>query len=236
MDRRSRRKHKKGGGATLREERTRKGVRKCPLAPGSTLAIIGASVTTPSLMTIPNIITILRLVAVVPVILLARSGHGLAAGLLFAAVMISDCLDGWLARKLKQTSPLGLYLDPVVDKIVILAMFFELSWAGMIHDVIPYLLLARELLQNAVRNVAASGGNVVGANWMGKAKATLQTIVITWGLLLPGLSGTMSANVLNTVYQFFVASVWLVLTASWAFFGVFLYWNRRHLVSQGRSI
>ena len=170
---------------------------------------------------VPNLLTLLRLLALVPVVLLFRNGHHAAAGLLFLAAMATDALDGWLARRWDRQSALGVFLDPVVDKVVILCLFYELAFAGMVDLVVPHLFLARELLQNAVRNAAASRGRVVGANWMGKTKALGQTVIVAVGLLLPGRAAA-GAQVLN-------GAAWAVLLLAWVFFFVFLKWNRELL-------
>jgi CDP-diacylglycerol--glycerol-3-phosphate 3-phosphatidyltransferase len=170
-------------------------------------------------MTVPNLLTLSRLAALPGVITLSRAGRPAWAAGLFLAAMLTDCFDGWLARRLDQRSALGLYLDPVVDKIVVLVLFYELAHQGVITIAVPHLFLARELLQNGVRAAAASRGTVVGANWMGKTKAVLQTAVLFWGLLLPA-SGPAVA----------VAS-WVVLLLSWGFLFTFLVWNRRLIVT-----
>ncbi len=169
-------------------------------------------------MTLPNLLTLSRLAALPAVIGLARAGHSTWAAGVFLAAMLTDCFDGWLARRLDQRSELGLYLDPVVDKIVVLTLFYELVHQGVVPIAVPHLFLARELLQNGVRAAAASRGTVVGANWMGKTKAALQTAVLFWGLLLPD-SGPGVAF-----------AAWAVLLLSWGFFFVFLSWNRQLLL------
>lgn len=179
-------------------------------------------------LTIPNLLTLLRLGCLAPVILLYRNGSHVAAAGLFLGAMLTDAVDGWLARRLDQRSTLGVYLDPVVDKVVVLVLFYELAHAGMIAFATAHLFLLRELLQNAVRNVAAARGRVVGANWMGKTKAFLQTLLIAVGLLLPGPGTTGAAAV--------AAAAWLVLLLSWIFLGIFVKWNwKPEVVSQLRD-
>ena len=183
------------------------------------------------IFTVPNILTVSRLAFVPVVILLSRAGLHVTASITFFAVMMTDCLDGWLAKRMRQCTALGLYLDPVVDKIVILGMFYELSYGtGLIHPAIPHLLLARELLQNAVRAVAASQGSVVGANWMGKVKASVQTVFITWALITPALTAWCTsracAAALSTALHIIA---WAVLCMAWVFFGMFAWWNRKRI-------
>ena len=178
------------------------------------------------LLTVPNLLTLARLASLPIVTVLARRGQVVAAAAVFLAGMGTDVLDGWLAKKLKQQTRLGLYLDPVVDKIVILVLLYELSYTGLLQAVVPHLFLVRELLQNAVRAVAAGRGAVVGANWMGKTKAVLQTVLIAWGLLLPALVDRLPGAAGISCCRAFHAMVWGVLLMTWCFFGVFLCWNR----------
>jgi len=173
-------------------------------------------------LNIPNLLTLARLAALPLVIVLFRGGHHWAAAGVFAGVMITDCFDGWIARRLDQCTPLGMYLDPVVDKIVTLGMFYELAHTGVVAFAVAHLFLVRELLHGAVRSTAAVRGKVAGANWMGKTKLVLETIVITWGLLTPVLPGGFAPPL--------TIGVWMVLCLAWCFFFVFAFWNRRVLL------
>jgi len=187
------------------------------------------------ILTFPNVLTLLRLLALPVVIGLFRSSHYVAATSVFVVAMLTDAVDGWLAVKLDQRTRLGLYLDPVVDKVVILVLLYELSSAGPMHSVIPHLFLARELLQNGIRSHAASTGSVVGANWMGRTKALLQTVLIAWGLALPRLVAGQSAAFASAMSSAFQWCAALVLVLAWAFFLAFLYWNRSHFSAGERA-
>ena len=187
-----------------------------------------------SFLTAPNILTVLRLASLPAVILLFRAGENLWAAVVFAAAMLTDIVDGWLAKRLKLETPLGLYLDPVTDKIVILAMFYELAYAGLLSWIIPHAFLARELLQNAVRSVAARKGRVVGANKLGKTKALLQTLVILWGLLLPAARTLAAESAARISERCFQAASWFVLVLSFFFFGIFIRWNSQLLFGPGK--
>ena len=175
---------------------------------------------------VPNLLTLSRLFALPLVIVLYRRGDALAAALLFAVAMITDCFDGWLARRLGQTSRLGLYLDPVVDKIVILCLFYELAWQRLLPMAIPHLFLIRELLQNGIRAAGAGQGRIIGANWMGKSKATLQNVLLGFGLGLPWLAEQMAPDSFARFESFWRLGCWAVLVLSWGFFITFLIWNR----------
>lgn len=100
---------------------------------------------------IPNFLTFVRLAVLPAVIILFRSRRYTLAGCVFVFVMVMDCIDGLIARRRGQCTRFGIYLDPVVDKIIILSLFYELAHAGVFSYVIAHLFLARELLQNSAR-------------------------------------------------------------------------------------
>ena len=182
------------------------------------------------IFTIPNILTVSRLVMLPGVVLLSRNERSLAALALFLVMMATDVLDGYLARLLKQQSRLGLYLDPVVDKIVVLSLLYEMGICGLLPIVIPHLFLARELLANGIRAWAGTLGTVIAANWMGKLKLFLQTILLAWGLSMPLFSASAAVPGLLTGFRAMAA---IVLAVSWVFLCIFCYRNRSLVSSKG---
>jgi CDP-diacylglycerol--glycerol-3-phosphate 3-phosphatidyltransferase len=181
-------------------------------------------------VTIPNLLTLLRL-ALTPVVAGLAYSHGAAgrwAALgVFVLAMLTDVADGLIARLPGQSSRLGLYLDPVVDKVILLTMFFVLADLGLVPLWMALLMMARELVVDGVRSAAASAGEVVGANLMGKTKAVLQTACISLGLGLHALQIAPSpARLWTTV------ATGVTLLAAWTFAGIFLWWNRKLLRQQ----
>ncbi len=105
----------------------------------------------------------------------------LISGILFGIAMISDMIDGKIARKYNYISDLGKFLDPIADKMLVLSVCVAFAGIGafghiMLISVIAILL--RELMISGLRLSAASNGVVVAANWWGKIKTTLQGISI----------------------------------------------------------
>lgn len=179
----------------------------------------------PRIVTLPNALTLARLACLPVAAVLFRSERYLLSAALFLAGMATDCVDGWLARRLGQQSELGAYLDPVVDKIVLLGLLYELGHARILDWPVPHLFLARELLHSAVRSAGALRGSLVGANWMGKTKALLQTMLVAAGLALPALDAGYGLGAIRW-------AAWGVLALAWAFFFTFAYWNRMSLLSR----
>jgi len=176
------------------------------------------------MVTVPNLLTFVRLALTPVVAALAytttATGRTWAFGL-FLFAMLTDVADGWIARLPGQRSRLGLYLDPVTDKILLLTMFFVLADIDLIPLWMALLMLARELIVGGLRSAAATSGKVVGANWMGKTKACLQTACIGVGL------GAIAFGVERRVTETSVTILTgFTLLLAWVFAGVFVWWNR----------
>lgn len=158
---------------------------------------------------LPNIITILR-IFLAAAFFGALSGfrypeHGMLWGniaiVLFVIAATTDFIDGYLARKWDAESMFGRIMDPFCDKVLVLGAFIFYAgsrfsvpeWIAedrlmtMATGVYPWmvvLLIARELLVTAIRDVLESKGYKGGAKWAGKAKMILQSIAVPLVLLL----------------------------------------------------
>ena len=181
-------------------------------------------------MSAANLLTLLRLGLTVPIILLLYApgaGSAWAALVLFLAAMFTDVFDGRLARRDPARSPLGNYLDPMADKVLLMSLFICLAERGTVAAWMVVVLVAREFVVNGVRSAGAFQGTLVTANWMGKTKTFLQTVAVTAALLGLALE---ASEVIESVVEFFLGVAWwttLVVTVLAAVFaGVFLYWNR----------
>ncbi len=137
-------------------------------------------------MNIANIVTCSRVLMIPMVIALYYSSipHAtlLAAGL-FAIASLTDWLDGYLARRLKQTYPFGAFLDPVADKLlVVVAMVLLTANFPSLWFVLPTaIIIAREVFVSALREWMANCNkrDLVAVGYIGKVKTTVQMIAIT---------------------------------------------------------
>jgi CDP-diacylglycerol--glycerol-3-phosphate 3-phosphatidyltransferase/cardiolipin synthase len=104
----------------------------------------------------------------------------LLATLLFAAAAITDWLDGYLARVLNQTSAFGAFLDPVADKLMVIAALIVLIKLGYVDAIIAFIIIGREIAISALREWMAQLGNSknVAVSMLGKVKTTFQMIAI----------------------------------------------------------
>jgi CDP-diacylglycerol--glycerol-3-phosphate 3-phosphatidyltransferase len=96
----------------------------------------------------------------------------------FTLAAITDILDGWLARRMNVVSVLGKFLDPLADKLIVMASLVWMVPMGRIAGWIVIVLLAREISVTGLRSVAASEGVVIAAGSEGKTKTALQMIGI----------------------------------------------------------
>ena len=133
-----------------------------------------------------NSLTVLRLLAIVPLLLLTYAsfrGHlVVAAGVFFLAVT-TDILDGYLARRLEQTSEFGAFADALFDKSVMYVMMFALLSLGALPYYLVFPMFLRDILVDGLRSYVARSGALLPANASGKLKYILQSVSIIAGLL-----------------------------------------------------
>ena len=102
----------------------------------------------------------------------------IVSGVIFAVAIISDAVDGSIARKFNVVSNFGKFLDPIADKLLVLGVLCAFIELGFVSTVPVLLILAREFLITGLRLGAMSKGEVVSANWWGKVKTICQGISI----------------------------------------------------------
>src|SRR5208282_3901802 len=130
---------------------------------------------------IPNLLTMVRIAAIPFFVWLLDTPtpiRGFWACMVFTAAAITDLLDGYLARKLGVVSVLGKFLDPLADKLIVMASLVWMVPMGRIPAWVVVLLLGRDIAVTGLRSVAASEGVVIAAGEEGKAKTALQMIGI----------------------------------------------------------
>jgi len=137
-------------------------------------------------LNLPNLLTLAR-VAAVPLIVIIMLSDSRAAGLwaaaIFGAAAVTDFIDGWLARKWGVVTVLGKFLDPLADKLIVMAALIMLIPFGRIPAWAVFLVLGREIIITGLRSIASSEGIVIDASDLGKYKTIYQMVAIP-GLLL----------------------------------------------------
>lgn len=133
------------------------------------------------ILNVPNLLTLAR-VAIIPlvIVLLDRGTPSdcIWAALVYSAAAITDLIDGFLARRWNIVTVLGKFLDPLADKLLVMATLVWMVPMGRIAGWAVVLLLAREISITALRSIASSEGVIIAAGGGGKAKTALQMVGI----------------------------------------------------------
>lgn len=130
---------------------------------------------------LPNTLSTMRLVLIPAVVIClyfpGRLGSFLAA-LFFGLAAITDLLDGFYARRYKVVTPLGKFLDPLADKLLVSATMIMLVALGRIPTWIVILIVGREMAVTGLRGIAVIEGKVIEASSLGKYKTIFQSVAL----------------------------------------------------------
>ena len=139
-------------------------------------------------LNLPNLLTWLRILFIplmagvfyLPDGWVTPSDANLLAAAFFGVAALTDWLDGWLARKLSQTSAFGAFLDPVADKLMVAAAFIVLLDLGRVSPLIGLIIIGREITISALREWMAKAGKSasVAVSFVGKLKTAAQMVAI----------------------------------------------------------
>lgn len=145
---------------------------------------------TDAVVTLPNVVSFVRLVTVPVFAWLIIAGYDVGALILLIVFGTTDWIDGYLARRLKQRSPLGAKLDPVADRLYILAALIAL----VARDIVPLyflvILVARDIMLALLVPILRRHGMVaLPVNWVGKAGTML--LLTAFPLILMGAPGSL---------------------------------------------
>jgi CDP-diacylglycerol--glycerol-3-phosphate 3-phosphatidyltransferase len=135
---------------------------------------------------LPNILTMFRIVMIPVVMLMLQEGTpamNFWAGWVYTFATITDALDGYLARKRGLVSVLGKFLDPLADKLLVMATLVLMVGMGRVPAWVVVIILARELSISMLRMIASSEGVVIAAGEGGKAKTALQMVAVLFLML-----------------------------------------------------
>ncbi len=166
-------------------------------------------------MNLPNKLTMLR-IFMIPLFLVFFlvdiPHHYLWALLVFGLASLTDMADGMIARKQGLVTDFGVLMDPLADKLLVMAAMICFIPAGIVHAVVVIVILSREFLVTSIRLVAAGKGVVIAADKMGKLKTISQMIWICLGLLWLGLQGWGGAAALWYLYRYVFTGLVVTLT------------------------
>lgn len=153
-------------------------------------------------MNLPNKLTMLRVIFIVPFVVcmlvpdLGDAGIYVSA-VIFIVASFTDLLDGKIARKYDMVTNFGKFMDPLADKLLVAAALICLTAKGSLSAWISIVIISREFIISGFRLVASDNGVVIAASYWGKFKTTFQMIMIVMLIL----------NYDNQIYQICAAIV-----------------------------
>lgn len=188
-------------------------------------------------MNTPNKLTLARVLMVPLFVLLFYlpfRGHMLAATLMFVLASITDAIDGKMARKYNLITDFGKFLDPLADKVLVIAALSCLLQQQRIHIIVYLLIITREFMVDALRLVVAGKGTVVPAGFAGKLKTAFTMIAMityltvtsfledfdAFGLVIP--SGVLTGVSVFLQLLFWIAAILTVYSGATYLVG---YWK-----------
>ena len=211
-------------------------------------------------MNLPNSITVSR-IATIPLLIyvlspafphnhatsgLAGGEQELLASGLFILAMITDGLDGYLARRRKQITTLGMLLDPLADKLMVTAAYIILVAYNprVVPPWIAVIIIGREFLVSGLRSIAASEGFTVEASELGKFKMVVQIVSVV-AVILDHRWKEWTINFWPVHGRYFLPIHWIAYLAIWFMVSVSLisavdyfvaFWSKidRHAVKRQR--
>lgn len=180
-----------------------------------------------AILNIPNTITLVRMVLIPVFVLLFYMPFEwsyIAAAVVFAAAGLTDWLDGYLARRLNQSTPFGAFLDPVADKLMVVFALVLLteSYQTIWFSLPAMVIIGREIVISALREWMANIGSraSVAVSYVGKVKTMFQMVAITGFLLVPPRNDSMLEPVCYfLLYAAALLTLWsmaLYLKAAWS--------------------
>lgn len=134
-----------------------------------------------NLITVPNILTSLRILLIPGIVVLAYyDGRtpSLLAALLFFLAALTDYFDGYFARRSKSVTSMGKMFDPMADKVLVTAALIMLVYLHRAPAWVAIIIISRELAVSGLRAMASAGGTIIQADALGKYKTTFQSFAL----------------------------------------------------------
>ena len=202
-------------------------------------------------MNTPNKITLSRLLLIPLIVFFYLATFipyaRLVAAILFVIAALTDFVDGRIARKTNQVTDLGKFFDAIADKVLTMTGFLLIiavpitgtapvvwpSWLGVVCVVV---MLAREFIISALRQLAASKGKVLAADMSGKIKATLQFVSIVLYMFYAFFLTDIAPNLSTSVVETATGIIGLILMIVLALATVLTVYSGVHYLIQNRFV
>ena len=129
-------------------------------------------------MNLPNKLTIVRVIMILPFVILMLKEMNLAALLVFVVASLTDLADGKIARKYNLVTNFGKFMDPLADKLLVCAALILLVELGRIPAWVVLIIISREFIISGFRLIASDNNVVIAASYWGKFKTVFQMIMV----------------------------------------------------------
>ena len=154
-------------------------------------------------LNLPNFLTVVRIL-LVPVLIVAllekSSGGDTLAAIVFVAASVTDAVDGYLARARNSITTFGKLMDPIADKLLIVAALVVLVSLTRLQAWVAMVIIAREFAVTVLRAAVGAGqGMVISASAFGKAKTVLQVAMVLALIAVRGRPAWVDALIYLTV-------------------------------------
>lgn len=154
-------------------------------------------------MNLPNKITLIRVILVPFFIFFASfdivKNSGFWSLIIFIIASLSDCIDGYLARKNDIITAFGKLMDPLADKILVVSALIILSTQGFINNILVIIIISRDFIIDSIRLIAANHGKIIAADIWGKLKTVFQMTAIIMFLIYRALKDILSDDILSYI-------------------------------------
>ncbi len=134
-------------------------------------------------MNLPNKLTIIRMILIIPFVVILLTGcfgeySKLIALIIFCVASLTDLLDGKIARKYNLITDFGKFMDPLADKLLVCSALIALVETRQLPAWICIIIIAREFIISGFRLIAVERGIVIAASYWGKFKTTFQMLMV----------------------------------------------------------
>ena len=174
------------------------------------------------ILTLPNGLTIARILIIPLIIVLLFYGqpiYQMITAVLFLFAVVTDTFDGYLARRRRMVTTLGTFLDPLADKLLIVATLIGLITARGIPAWMVIVIVGREIAVTGLRGIAVSQGIVISASHLGKYKMCVEGVSV-FCLILNG--DYFAINFYRIGIFFLWAAMFLAIVSGYDYFKKFL--------------
>ena len=186
-------------------------------------------------MNVPNQITVARMISVIILIAIAiifnsnkdENWVRITMAIIFVLASFSDFLDGHLARKHNIVTTFGKFMDPIADKLLVNSTFIILTAWGNMPLLITLIIIARDLIVDAIRMIMVEKKVVIAASIWGKLKTVTQMICLPVVLLAPTLNNLLDTTLITTIGL--ILAIVCAFTSAFSGFDYF-YQNRKVLL------